>query len=470
MKTNQTDKKVYKKEDTYNTLLHYLADDTHKEGISSKIFAELTGLKSRTTFLHTIEDLEKQGYSFTKTQHGKTVFYKLEKDDSISDFAPITTDIYYEYLLLDIINKHPNGLKFERKATRQDSLNNYYDYLLDHISYLTRIEDTHQNKRIHFTDDSVPFNISKSKLRELLFSLVEKKLITSTLLQDGSFLYLPKTISVNDYSDTEVASLLFQRLNQISSAHRNYDSLKSIREKLSLALFHKDPNIDLSQNYIVYGHQYKSISELEDDLSVLIKANYKTNVIAIIYDVDGITVQHFFSVGLIVYSEISNQLYIMGKIKSSINDEGKYAYIPVSSIHNVIQTTTSNAEYNAKIYHKFFAQMLDISIDEPKKIVAIIHAEFLHSAPKLARLISNRNTNPGISGMAKTINLHSNKSVSDVYEIRYEDYVSDLDSLIPFLRGFGRACKIVEPIDLAHSVKEDIKRTLSAYKEEGFDV
>ena len=253
--------------------------------------------------------------------------------------------------------------------------------------------------------------------------------------------------------------------NQIPSSHQYYKPLQSAKDKILKELFHSIDNVeDTKDNYILYGKEFQSIDTIYEDYGLLDGSNYKSNIIKVNLIDNGITIQRYFAIGLIVYSEESQQLYLLGRAKVSYEDEGIFSCLPLGDIQNISSTNYQNHEYGKAIYDEYYNSMINICLPDTHHVVVEFYADYLPTLTKLKRLHTTR-CNSSLKEKHKNINGKLTTS-----SIVFEDEVSDLESLASYLRSFGRACKIIEPKELATTFKEEIEECLLAYKQEGFDV
>ncbi len=437
---------------TKEFLLEYLK--TH-DSITVKDFQALTGKTSRGTFYNTIQSLEASGYKFVIVNDAsKSKRYILTSTDNLSSYNPSSSDDFYKYMILETLNRNRDGMLLENPAKRASKRNrilikeqqNDYKYLFDVFYDITC--DPEDN-------NSIPINIGESKFRELLSDLENEGKITCTNEGPVGIVYRPNN-NESLFTTKDLVNTL-QILDQLPKKHKNYPILSNARDKISMELFHRSSFIDEDANFIVYGKKRRTFSSITSDLKILASADYKNYVIETKYNNEVL----LFSVGKIVYSEISGEVYILGKRYAHTDKTSEYDYLKLSLITSVSTTKKKNTEYNNVVYDDICNHMLDISTNKPIHLKAKFVADYLPTTQKLNRLYSSR------SNSAKILPIHEGDKHIASY---YEDDISDLELIKPYLMGYGRACTVLEPTNMSEDIKQDIMAALDSYSKEGYDV
>ena len=438
--------KKYSAKESFQLALNYMLE--HPQGISQKIFTELTGLKSRTTFTIGFKAaLIEAGYNVVIEKIGKTAFYKLENTDIITPFQQMSKEDYYEYLIIETLETSPSGMTFLE----------LYNELLSANT---------------FGERDNPLSLEKSSLRTRLNNMEENGLISSQLKGRGAYIY--KTINHSNILTCNSSKLneIYQMLSLVPSSHKHHKLLESAKNKIRMEV---NPTVDqTNDNFIIYGKEYRSFANINEDLSILRAVDYPHKIIGLTYDQDGIVVKSLFAVGAIIYSSISDEIYVVGKIKSTAGDDGRMAYMALSSISTATETEYENTEYyelpqNTKTYESLIESMLDISVDTPTKLKAEIVSSYLPTAAKIKRVIDNRSQirKQNYDAVARYSSRHKNAVDNTIV---YEDEISDIDTIKPFLLGFGRALKDISPDGLKIDIRDELEEALKRYEQEGFHV
>ena len=436
-------------------VLEYLSNNP--DGISQADFMELIGSTSRTTFYSYLKEIESHGITLTKVRANKTTLYKLEDSISSIEIGGISKEDYYRYLIMQVILSHPEGIGLENPNDRLSSAKTTsaqtkhhaeIEYLFDYFSF----DDESYNSLKRF-----PSTLGKTRLRELLLTLEEEGNIRKVWVGRIGYIYYP------NYSDSrfiyrcseEQISMLYQKLCFLPPERKDIETLSVIKNKLALALGRIEDVSD-TQNYIVYGHKYMSFDKFHNDLAMLSEQNYIDHRLKIIYREDGTLQQTILGVGLIVYSEEKDDIFLLGQMYVHNEAVGKYAHIPLSSIHNIKDTNIINTEYKDSYYIQVYNTMFSISSQRSFKVEAELD-KVCKVDEKYAQLASIR------SKTCKIIN----SDISDTFT--YSDEASDTDTLKQYLLGFGRACTVLSPNFLRQEIKNDLESTLQAYVDAGFD-
>ncbi len=447
----------------YQLALDYLINNPDNPVISQNTFKEITGVSSRTTFYNFLDYLKESGYILSIQKKGRTAFYRIENLTTISSYQELSTDDYYKYLITEVLERNTSGMLIENPASRSMRRNysstqsfsaNNYKYFLDQLYFLD--DNTYENLPIN----SIPIGIKETKLRELLQDLIKEDKIKSTNLGKDGILYQIKDHNNILCCDNEDLSNIYNNLRILPHGHKNYSLLNSIKDKIALELnlINELP----SQNFIIYGKKYQSYTNIIDDLSVLQNADYIHKTIGLTYYKDEILTQTLFDVGAIVYSSISDEIYVLGKEKITSNDLGYYSYLPLSSITAAISQNKTNLEYGSEVYTNLINNMLDISVDRPSKISANVIVDYLPTERKIKTLCRNR-------GTVGQYTIHHD-GVKKIKSITYTDRISDVNNIKSYFLGYGRACTVSEPEFLRNEIIAELKEALEQYKQEGFDV
>lgn len=450
-------KKLTKK-DAYKVAFEYLKNNPNLPGISQQIYSELTGVTSRTTFNNYIKYLKDSGYSLSKTKNGKEVYYKIDNLSDMSAYETMTAEDYYKYIISETLERNTSGMLIkdpvvrskERSTTPRTKSSVFnHKYLLNEIMLLgNKTEDDCYSAKI-------PINIGETTLRELLKKMVDTGSISVVNLGTDGNLYRANSSNSMLNCDSTQLNQLFQGLSLIPPKHKHYSILASVRDKIAIELNRADEASN--DNYVIYGKKYNSFSNIINDLSVLLDADYQNKTIHITYEIDKHLLDTDFSVGAVVYSAPSDAVYIIGKADDILT------FIPLANVKTATPTSEINTEYitlnsiNERKYRAIINTMLDISVEEPTVVKAELVADFLPTQEKIKQLYLNRNKDKvQKSTHAKTV--------------EYEDLISDVENIEPYLLGYGKACKILEPDTLKNKFVNTFENALEMYKQEGFDV
>lgn len=436
---------IKKKEKYMNMILDYLTDHPDGYGISVKIFQNISGTNSRTTFNNYIKLLKEAGYTFTETVLHAEKFFQLDAKPAHSGYQSITEDEYYKFLIRKIIYAHPQGIMYKSGS---DSSDNSICGLFDIKSHTS-------------SHEKIPIYIEDSKLRKLINELVEENIISRHISSGNAYIYKPLYTSAETLHESEESSYRFtgqeltalhQQLSLLSHMRDDSAILDTIRQKIDLVLGQLPDYAKNQQNYITYGHQYTALTKLYETLQLFVPYDYRNHILELTYLDDSTHKHTFFAIAKIIYSVEKDRLYILGKSKQDLSVSGMYSYLPADTILSVSETLSQNDEFGKSVYDDMFRQMLSISISTPQHVRLKIATQNLSTEDKIMKLYKARKE--VISLPPRNVNTY----------IHYNDRIPDTDTFLHYIQSFGRACVIEAPETLKEEMKQNISETLNHYR------
>lgn len=223
--------------------------------------------------------------------------------------------------------------------------------------------------------------------------------------------------------------------------------LNQIAKKLADAMKYKlleEP--DNAVNSILINRNVENVVECRDKLKILFSLPYKTNMIWIEFvNRYGKKCSQTIAIEKLVYLCDNGKIYIIGRQE----DQEYESIIQLSRITNIKKVDKINNYYDSDRIQKICREMLMISVEEPVKVQVEFDNKF-QIKEKVELLSKNR---------------PDSKIVMQKDKIIYFDFVRGMDDFAKILRGFGQACKVIEPEQLVKKMYESSCRVLERYTE-----
>lgn len=439
-------------------VIDFLNDPANEAGICQSDFAEMFGT-SRNSFLNFLKDpqIRKLGYDFTPYKSGRITYYKLSCRPEIDDYQYLEKKDYLKYCVISILRKHPEGMYLEDPARRSSRLNlpdpkistRKREYLFDYFNFLYSGEARE-------SEVLLPIPVSESRLRVVIEEMVDEGILLKQYTGRNGYSY---SVSYDDLGHTfefsdDILMDLYNKISQLPPGRADHDSLNSILNKLSQIRGLETPSDD-ADIFILYGKKYSSLKDIHSAFKRLSQfpfIDYKLMI-------DG----YLFSVGAVVYSEEKDSVFLLGMKKAMNDNTQSYSCIDLNKVKNISATKEPNNQFSPKnqsAYNHMLNQMLSLGFDsghEPVNVKAYF-TDICKVDWKLRHL-------QDIRGKICSIT----KSDNSEFPIVYTDTIRDTDSLMKFFYRYGRACHI-GTTSLKEEAKKEVKLTLKAYEEAGFDI
>ena len=226
------------------------------------------------------------------------------------------------------------------------------------------------------------------------------------------------------------------------------NNLISVKSKLELLL---DGEIrEHICGYEVRG-RHSDTSTIADDISsCLAKSSYRHNAVHIRYrDRKNMVYNYNFKVGLIYYSKVQNNIYMLGEEL----DTGDIFNLRLSGVESVKKISVSNDIYLSSKYLDIFDKMFGASYEREEYDVEVLFDMFGSVPEKIRQLHSSR--------------LHYSMLEEDNGKLVYTDKIIGLSEFAAFLRQFGKSCEVKKPQALRDEMAKSPERVLKRYKDEG---
>lgn len=366
------------------------------------------------------------GSILLKKKEGKTAYYSLQSNtfsESISE--------EYESMSVDTIRKY---------------------YLAQELQ---RIPRTAENLASQCSEEEF-LDFGKTTATKYINELLSEGEIRKNPV-DKKLTLTGKTISPQlDLSDDEIFRLL-DLVENTPPGSPYYKALLSIYKKLELQLGTMDANSPTYSNFVIYGRQHSLLSHLPQQFSSLTTFDYRKKVLKVTYARHNKQpLQIHLAIGLVVYSEDKDDIYIIGK-KFSPEKETfvvEDVILLLTSLQAVEETHWEHSFYQDGYYMKIFEEMFSISVEPIEKVVVRIQAT------------------PNLERKFKTLAAHRHHSTltteafgNQTKLLTYTDSVRGLSDFAAFLRQFSWSVTVLGPQALRDKMKFSIHRSLEAYTE-----
>lgn len=225
------------------------------------------------------------------------------------------------------------------------------------------------------------------------------------------------------------------------------DALNRIYQKIAVATGNTDDAYldDYYDNslFIQYGRGYKMNKQIHLYYTQLLKHNFQTNALSITYNRKRL----IFSVGLLVYSQDKDKLYIMGH-QSGTRKKAKKV-LRCDKIEDYASTNIINNQYDPEEYIEYIKSMFSMPSLEKVENVEVIFDNTPGNLIRLKRLKK----------------LRVNASLEITPEgIIYKDDISGMEDFRAYLRSFGYRYKVISPDSLKKKTLETLQNTLKRYE------
>ena len=152
---------------------------------------------------------------------------------------------------------------------------------------------------------------------------------------------------------------------------------------------------------------------------------------------------------MIIYVLEKDAIFLMGKDYSS--SPPKNIVIRLNQILQIGELSETHNYFNCNEFQDMRKTMFSISVDKPVDVVVEFQNIF-SIKKKLLQLCAQRPT-------AKKLQYIGDKII-------YRDTIRGLHDFAHYLRSFGRACQVIEPLELQDILALSIKRSLDRYLQE----
>ena len=226
------------------------------------------------------------------------------------------------------------------------------------------------------------------------------------------------------------------------------NNLISVKSKLELIL---DGEIRENINGYEVRGRYSDMSSIAEMISSRLgESGYRKNAIHIRYhNRQNILHEYDFKVGLIYYSKIQNNVYLLGEKL----DTGEISNLRLAGVESVEKLTVLNDIYLSAAYIDIFDKMFGAAYENEEHEVEVAFQMFGSIPDKIRQLHSSRGR-------------HSRLLEKDG-KLYYTDTIIGLSEFAAFLRQFGKSCEVIRPKRLREEMAKSPERVLKRYKEEG---
>ncbi|MBQ9233767.1 MAG: WYL domain-containing protein [Lachnospiraceae bacterium] len=299
------------------------------------------------------------------------------------------------------------------------------------------------------------YSSQSDKYNKIIKILQEEGLINLVKHKDGKeYVELSKDASVcipvfSSLFDEDFQKDAYELLDYLQYYSGGIDNnLISVKSKLELLL---DGEIrEHICGYEVRG-RHSDTSTIADDISsCLAKSSYRHNAVHIRYrDRKNMVYNYNFKVGLIYYSKVQNNIYMLGEEL----DTGDIFNLRLSGVESVKKISVSNDIYLSSKYLDIFDKMFGASYEREEYDVEVLFDMFGSVPEKIRQLHSSR--------------LHYSMLEEDNGKLVYTDKIIGLSEFAAFLRQFGKSCEVKKPQALRDEMAKSPERVLKRYKDEG---
>lgn len=397
---------------------------------------------SKRTVQGDVEALKGMGYSLAVARSGenKGLFVMQEKEDadinhSYDAMRGIVGDVI---ILMELQDEY--GRKLE----------------LTHDELYRKIRGASKNDTRYYGDRFAWYTNAIARLKEAR-CIREKKVVKNgkkvrTYRLDINAPRFIKALGIEGVGFFDDAA------DTLSDYKETQDSrVSQILAKLQL---HIMGNIESEDSYYHRRERWNDEeTALEQIKKCLIRYPYRTKALKISYlNSSGKTIDYSVKVGMLVFSPVTNVLYLMGKIL----DVDIIKCIPVHRIQAIQELDTKNDIYHSPKYLEMLKYMFvpsDIEVGAAPIDVEVEFISFGNVPSKLVKLVETRQKYGAPAQLIKK---------DDV--LIYKDKIYNIADVQVYLRGFGRACKVIQPDKLRENMIGSAHRTLERYKKEGYEI
>lgn len=198
----------------------------------------------------------------------------------------------------------------------------------------------------------------------------------------------------------------------------------------------------------MYTFERKRNLDLEKGMSLIKRVSYKTNVLNVKYVTKkGAEIESNVSVGAIVYSEERAKLYLLVWTM----ERSQFSIINAESIVAMQETNEKNEHYMSKKIREILDEMFVVSIEEPVEVVVEVSNKF--------------NIKEKFERLCKLRKFGKMEMVETPEKFLYKDKIRGLDDFARYIRGFGRACKVLTPDILIDKMVDSNDEIICMYEQ-----
>ena len=297
-----------------------------------------------------------------------------------------------------------------------------------------------------------------------------------------------------DFWFDNLQPLIFSKGNTSSFS----DTLHDINQQMDDFLYFdsvendKVERSEQARRFDSFGIRRGDSERIQKRIILYNKLDYIRNALDISYiDPDsGMKEQKLVKTGLLVYSRDKDNLFLIGQTvdkNGNIVDKNGNCLEKVDEIQNndliiiadsdvnsIRKTEIENGLYGESRFEELFKTMFVASVD-PVLEVELLFKDFGNIRGKVERLKKSRSTEPTVEFISSA---EIDEQIIETFRwyedepnfklIRYHDYVSGLEDLAKYLRGFGSSVLVVQPPQLIDRMRDSVERSLNAYREEGY--
>lgn len=365
---------------------------------------------NRQSAYNYLNHLEKMGVQLHRTTQDKKTYFSIiseniQKTEPLS-YLPVTGKALYKYEIIQCLYKHPMKAQELRKIDIAPS-------------YLYKL------------------------LKEMLQAEEIRKVGTTYFLNTDK---IPTILSLSNSEIGSTGALL----SNVPVGHPYYKQLKNIQQKFNITLGNIDSKEDNLGNYIIYGRKQFQFENIHCELQKLREYDYTHKLLHITYLSNiGEQIAIPFAIGMIIYVLEKDAIFLMGKDYSS--SPPKNIVIRLNQILQIGELSETHNYFNCNEFQDMRKTMFSISVDKPVDVVVEFQNIF-SIKKKLLQLCAQRPT-------AKKLQYIGDKII-------YRDTIRGLHDFAHYLRSFGRACQVIEPLELQDILALSIKRSLDRYLQE----
>ncbi len=414
--------------------------DENPEGIHTDELRKLLGKKDKPLGIRTLEGIRKKyidkGYVIENLKRGSGIWrrnkakengYYHNESEADSDQVEAA---FYLYIL------KTSSKKFTKKS------------FLKKINSFDVAKDNRKKSELSQSD----------KFNRIIDIMQNEGFITLVKSDDGEeYIEIPKESSIylpvmSMFSGEPYEEDAFNLLNYFKNYSGKLDDiLIPIKEKLQFLI-----DGEITENiHELRGRKINFSSINEEIYSCFKNINYRENAIHIKYKNQKEKISDYnFKIGLIYYSKNQDTVYILGEKTES----GKIFNLKLSCVETAEELEDKNDIYMSKKYENIFDKMFGASYEKEEFEVVVKFDRIESVEEKIKQLNETRR----FSSVDIIIDERSQKE-----KIVYKDKIIGLSEFAAYMRQFGKACEVIEPLTLRNEMAKSPERVLRRYKEEG---
>lgn len=449
-----------------NNCQKLLIEFRSKDSLTYKDIQELLACNRQNAhnYISTLKDM---GYTFKTTIKNRQTCLSLQKcDDKTEPFIPLSKSVLIKYLILNSIELihnsmmeattekiiHEMGLSYpnEQKSSNDIEEEFFEDSECDSESINENVfyKENYLNISLPTLYRYIKELVMDNELIETQCTIVDPHSLNHKIVKKYTLTYLNYQPMIYESATNNVLETFQQYYDCLPKDFPYYEELSSINRKFSLVT----TDISDQEHFISYGRRRLSFKTRQEFLSLLNQYDYRRKILKITYrSASGQITIKKYAIGLIVYSDEKDRLYLYTKLCSKDGVLSSiYHTLSCDNIEKIEETLYTHAFYRSSEVLNMFRNTTGISYKKPSKVV--VKFDGLYNQQQQLenfKLVNSTNTTiiPKEDGFILTTT------------------ISNIEDIAGYLRTFGTHCQVIEPKELKEFMITSAKRSLTRYEE-----